>query len=137
MPELSQEAADLLKELRTFLANGSEPWEQRRELIRKINSMVKGGEVDLFVGMAREMSRIGATYSNLQQAFAQFGAAQQSGANLADWFMRSFQQSPSMVPPFMFPTGFDYFKQLSDFMSAQAKSADTSQRPKQSDVKPK
>ena len=129
MPELSPEVAGLLKELRTFLANGSEPWEQRRELIQKINNVVEGGEVDLFVGIAREMSRIGATYANLLQAFAQFGAAQQGGANLADWFTRSFQQ-PSMIPPFTVPAGFDYFKQLSDFMSAQAKSTDATQKKK-------
>ncbi|MGH8710244.1 MAG: hypothetical protein ACREVA_02835 [Burkholderiales bacterium] len=129
MPELSPEVAGLLKELRTFLANGSEPWEQRRELIQKINNVVEGGEVELFVGIAREMSRIGATYANLLQAFAQFGAAQQGGANLADWFMRSFQQ-PSMIPPFTVPAGFDYFKQLSDFMSAQAKPTDASQKKK-------
>ncbi|MGH8757838.1 MAG: hypothetical protein ACRET9_06560, partial [Burkholderiales bacterium] len=84
---------------------------------------------ELFVGIAREMSRIGATYANLLQAFAQFGAAQQGGANLADWFMRSFQQ-PSMIPPFTVPAGFDYFKQLSDFMSAQAKPTDASQKKK-------
>ena len=131
MPELSPEIAGLLKELRTFLANGSEPWEQRRELIQKINNVVEGGEVELFVGMAREMSRIGATYTNLLQAFAQFGAAQQGGANLADWFTRSFQQPPSMVPPFMVTAGFDYFKKLADFMGAQAKSADAS--PKKND----
>ncbi|HVS27631.1 MAG TPA: hypothetical protein VHE58_10150 [Burkholderiales bacterium] len=131
MPELSPEVAGLLKELRTFLANGSEPWEQRRELIQKINNMVEGGEVELFVGMAREMSRIGATYTNLLQAFAQFGAAQQGGANLADWFTRSFQQPQAMVPPLMSPAaGFDYFKQLADFMSAQAKSAGASQEKK-------
>ncbi len=128
MPELSPEVAGLFKELRTFLANGSEPWEQRRELIQKINNVVEGGEVELFVGIAREMSRIGATYANLLQAFAQFGAAQQGGANLADWFTRSFQQTPSMVPPFTLPAGFDYFKQLSDFMSAQSKPADASQK---------
>lgn len=129
MSELNPEVAGLLKELRTFLANGSEPWEQRRELIQKINNVVEGGEVELFVGIAREMSRIGATYANLLQAFAQFGAAQQGGANLADWFTRSFQQ-PSMIPPFTVPAGFDYFKQLSDFMSAQAKPADVSQKKK-------
>lgn len=130
MPELSPEVAGLLKELRTFLANGSESWEQRRELIQKINNMIGGGEVELFVGMAREMSRIGGTYANLMQAFTQFGAAQQGGANLADWFTRSFQQPSSMVPPFTFPAGIDYFKQLADFMNAQAKSADTSQKKK-------
>ena len=129
MPELSPEVAGLLKELRTFLANGSEPWEQRRELIQKINNVIEGGEVELFVGMAREMSHIGSTYANLLQAFAQFGAAQQGGANLADWFTRSFQQ-PSMTPPFTVPAGFDYFKQLSDFMSAQAKPANVSQKKK-------
>lgn len=126
MPELTPEVAGLLKELRTFLANGSEPWEQRRELIQKINNVVEGGDVDLFVGIAREMSRIGATYTNLLQAFAQLGAAQQGGANLADWFMRSLQQ-PSMVPPFTVPAGFDYFKQLSDFISAHARPTDASQ----------
>ncbi len=130
MPELSPEVASLLKELRTFLANSNEPWDQRRELIQKINIVVEGGEVELFVGIAREMSRIGATYANLLQAFAQFGAAQQGGANLADWFTRSFQQTPSMVPPFTLPAGLDYFKHLSDFMSAQSKSADASQKKK-------
>lgn len=130
MPELSLEVAGLLKELRTFLANGSEPWEQRRELIQKINNMIGGGEVELFVGMAREMSRIGGTYASLMQAFAQFGAAQQGGASLADWFTRSSQQPPSTIPPFMAAAGFDYFKKLADFMSAQAKSADASSKKK-------
>jgi len=130
MPELSPEVASLLKELRTFLANGSEPWEQRRELIQKINHMIEGGEVELFVGMARELSRIGATYANLLQAFAQFGAAQQGGASLVDWFTHSFRQPPSMVQPFAFQAGFDYLKQLSDFMSAQARTADDSRRKK-------
>ena len=128
MPELSPEVTGLLKELRTFLANSSEPWEQRRVMMQKINEIVEGGEIDLFVGMAREMSRIGATYANLLQAFAQFGAAQQSGASIADWFARSFQQPPSMVQPFAFQAGFDYFKQLSDFMTAQSKPADASQK---------
>ena len=130
MPELSLEVAGLLKELRTFLANGSEPWEQRRELIQKINNMIGGGEVELFVGMAREMSRIGGTYASLMQAFAQFGAAQQGGASLADWFTRSSQQPHSMVPPFMAAAGFDYFKKLADFMSAQAKLGDASSKKK-------
>ena len=128
MPELSPEVTALLKELRTFLANGSEPWEQRRELIQKINNIVEGGEVELFVGMAREMSRIGTTYANLLQAFTQFGAAQQGNANLADWFTHSFQQPASMVQPFPFQAGFDYFKQLSDFMSSRARPVEDSQK---------
>jgi hypothetical protein len=130
MPELSPEITGLFKELRTFLANSNEPWDQRRELIQKINNVVEGGEVELFVGIAREMSRIGATYTNLLQAFAQIGAAQQGRANLADRFTRSFQQTPSMVPPFTLPAGLVYFKQLSDFMSAQSKTADASQKKK-------
>ena len=130
MPDQSPEVEALLKELRTFLADGSEPWEQRRELMQKINHVIEGGEVDLFVGMAREMSRIGATYANLLQAFAQFGVAQQGGAALVDWFTRSLRQPTSMVQPFPFQAGFDYFKQLSDFMSAQARSEDESQKKK-------
>ena len=131
MPDLSPEVVALLKELRAFLANGSESWEQRRELIQKINSVAGGGEMELFVGMAREMSRIGATYTNLLQAFTQFGAAQQGGMNLADWFTRMYQPPQAMVPPFMSPAaGFDYFKQLADFMNAQAQSTGASQEKK-------
>jgi hypothetical protein len=129
MAELNPEIADLLKELRSFLANGSEPWEPRRELILKINNLVEGGETDMFVGMAREMSRIGATYTNLLQAFAQFGTAQ--GMNPADWFARMYQPPQAVVPPFMSPAaGFDYFKQLADFMTAQTKSGAAATKPK-------
>lgn len=120
MAELTPELQSLLKEVRAFLANSNDPWESRQDLITKINNVLPGGEMELFVGSIREMARIGSTYANTMQTFNQLYASQQMGANLADMFTRAFGPNPFLGPG-LAPNAFDYFKQMSDFIAAQSK----------------
>lgn len=122
MAELTPEAEELLKEVRSFLANCNEPWEQRRELMNKINSMVTGGEMDMFIATSREMGRMGMSYMNLMQSFNQMYAAQQAGMNMAEMFTKGFMPGAGMTGnPMMTPAAFDFFKQMMDFTNAQNK----------------
>lgn len=122
MPELTPELESLLREMRSYLANSNDPWEQRRELILKINNLVSGGEVDLFVATIREMGRIGTSYTAMMQTFNQLYATQQAGASMADFIGRSFGASPGLPQnPFINPAALDFFKQMGDFVTAQTK----------------
>lgn len=121
MAELTPELESLLKDLRAFLANSNDPWESRRDLIAKINNLLPGGEMDLFVGSIREMARIGSTYANMMQTFNQLYASQQVGANVADMFAKAFGPTPFLGPG-LAPNAFDYFKQMSDFVAARSQS---------------
>ena len=122
MSELTPEMDALLKEIRSYLANSNDPWEQRRELILKINNLASGGEVDLFVATIRAMGCVDANHAAMMQTFNQFYAAQGSGASLADFFARSLGGSPGLAPnPFINPAAMDLFKQMGDFFTAQTK----------------
>lgn len=121
MAELTPELENLLKELRAYLANSNDPWDSRRDLITKVNNLLPGGEMDLFVGSIREMARIGSTYANMMQTFNQLYASQQMGVNIADMFTKAFGPNP-FIGSGLTPNAFDYFKQMSDFVAAQSKS---------------
>ncbi|MBI2312432.1 MAG: hypothetical protein HYU77_08020 [Betaproteobacteria bacterium] len=122
MSELTPEIDSLLREMRSYLANSNDPWEQRRELILKINNLASGGEVDLFVATIREMGRIGTSYAAMMQTFNQLYATQQAGASMADFFARSFGASPGIPQnPFINPAALDLFKQMGDFFTTQTK----------------
>ncbi|MFZ5558778.1 MAG: hypothetical protein ACOZDY_19015 [Pseudomonadota bacterium] len=113
-PELPEEVEKLLADLRTYLANSNDPWDQRRDLIYRINQLVSGGDSDLFVASVREMGRMGASYASMMQQFTQMMASSMPGANLADAFTRTFAPNA-----FVNPAVHDFFRQMNDLMEAQ------------------
>ncbi len=143
------EVSALLKEIRSYLANSGDAWERRRELIVNINQFVEGGEVDLFVGTVREMSRVGASYTTLVQTLAQLNTNAAAAANLTNMLAQTMPTGaflmpnmfgasmpgmpntgvgmpgtgaqPTVTPPLL--PGFDYFRMVSDFLNAQATTA--------------
>lgn len=122
MAELTPEIEELLKQVRSYLANSNDPWEERRELLNRINDLVSGGEMDMFVGTARELGRMGASYFTLMQTFNQLYASQQAGMNFAEMFAKGFMPGAGMTGnPMMTPVAFDFFKQMTDLMNAQGK----------------
>lgn len=116
MKELPEEAVELLQELRSNLANSNDPWEQRRELMLKIDGLIGGGESDMFVASVREMGRIGANYAQMMQTFGQMFAQYPGSPNLAEFFGKGMGGNPFVQPPM-----YDFFKQFNDFLSAQSK----------------
>lgn len=114
MPELPDEVTKLLADLRAYLANSNDPWDQRRDLIYRINERVAGGDSDLFVASVREMGRMGASYATMMQQFAQMMASSMPGANLADAFARSFTPNA-----FVNPAMNEFFRQMNDLLEAQ------------------
>jgi hypothetical protein len=98
MDPIPGEVAGLLKELRAHLANSADPWERRRELIVAINQHVEGGEADLFVGTVREMSRIGATYTNLIQTLAQMNTGPDAAARLSQLMVGTMPTAAFLMP---------------------------------------
>jgi hypothetical protein len=152
MDAIPGEVAGLLKEVRAHHANSGDPWERRRELIVAINQHVEGGEADLFVGTVREMSRIGATYTNLIQTLAQMNTGPEAAARLSQLMAGTMPTAAFLMPgafnpanafgmpasaqqafasPFLAQSaaatpaplpGMDYFRMVTDFMNAQATS---------------
>jgi len=98
MDPIPGEVAGLLKELRAYLANSADPWERRRELIVAINQHIEGGEADLFVGTVREMSRIGATYTNLIQTLAQMNTGPDAAARLSELMAATMPTASFLMP---------------------------------------
>lgn len=98
MDAIPGEVIGLLKEVRAHLANSGDPWERRRELIAAINQHVEGGEADLFVGTVREMSRIGATYSNLIQTLAQMNTGPEAAARLTQLMAGTLPTASFLMP---------------------------------------
>jgi hypothetical protein len=113
---LPDEVKDLLRELRSFLANSGDSWEKRLDLMLRINRLVPGGETDVFLGSVREMTRLGTSYANLSQYMSQFMATQQATANVTDLFARILM--PNLSAPAQ-PA--DFFKQMTDWMSVYGK----------------
>ncbi len=98
MDPIPGEVVGLLKEVRAHLANSGDPWERRRELIVAINQFVEGGEADLFVGTVREMSRIGATYTNLIQTLAQMNTGPDAAARLSQLMAGTMPTAAFLMP---------------------------------------
>lgn len=98
MEPIPAEIVGLLKTLRAHLANSGDPWERRRELIVAINQHVEGGEADLFVGTVREMSRIGATYTNLIQTLAQMNTGPDAAARLSQLMVGTLPTAAFLMP---------------------------------------
>ncbi len=98
MDPIPGEVVGLLKEVRAHLANSGDPWERRRELIVAINQYVEGGEADLFVGTVREMSRIGATYTNLIQTLAQMNTGPDAAARLSQLMVGTMPTAAFLMP---------------------------------------
>lgn len=139
MQPIPNDLTTLLKEIRSYLANAGDSWERRRELIVAINRYIEGGEVDLFVGTVREMSRVGTSYAGLMQTLAQMNNNTQAAANLSALMAQNMPtaaflmpglfpgmpgaapQATAQVPPTL--PGFDYFRMVSDFLNAQSTSA--------------
>ncbi|HSO05745.1 MAG TPA: hypothetical protein VLW45_00785 [Pelomicrobium sp.] len=113
-PELPEDVQQLLMDLRSYLANSNDPWDQRRDLMYRINERVPGGDSDLFVASVREMGRMGASYASMMQQFTQMMASSMPGANFADAFARTF--SPNA---FVNPAVNEFFRQMNDLMEAQ------------------
>lgn len=116
MKELPEEAVELLKELRSHLANSNDPWEPRRELMLRIDGLIGGGESDMFVASVREMGRLGANYAQMMQTFGQMFTQYPGAPNLAEFFGKGMAGSPFVQPPM-----YDFFKQFSEFLNAQSK----------------
>lgn len=106
MDPIPGEVAGLLKEVRSYLANSGDPWERRRELIVAINQYVEGGEADLFVGTVREMSRIGATYTNLIQTLAQMNTGPDAAARLSQLMAGTMPTAAFLMPGAFNPAAF-------------------------------
>lgn len=129
-PGLAPEVEELLKDLRRYIADSKDDWEKRRELLDRINALVPDGEVDMFVAAVREMARIGANYTDMMQTFNQLFTTQ-PGAQFAEMFAKGFAGNPFLaggMPPNVFlagsmaPSALDFWRQFSEFMSAQARS---------------
>jgi hypothetical protein len=113
-PELPEAVEKLLADMRAYLANSNDPWDQRRDLIYRINELVSGGDSDLFVASVREMGRMGASYATMMQQFGQMMASSMPGANLADAFARTFTPNA-----FVNPAMNEFFRQMNDLLEAQ------------------
>jgi hypothetical protein len=122
---LAPEVEELLKDLRRFIADSKDDWEKRRELLDRINAVLPGGEMEMFVAAVREMGRMGTNYANMMQTFNQLFATQQVGAQFAELLGRGFSGSSPFLGAGMAPNAFDYWRQLSEFMTAQARSFTT------------
>jgi hypothetical protein len=115
------ELEELLKDLRRYIAESKDDWEKRRELLDRINAVLPGGEMEMFIAAVREMGRMGASYANMMQTFNQLFATQQVGAQFAELFARGFGGANPFLGAGVAPNAFDYWRQLSEFMSAQAR----------------
>ena len=122
-PGLAPEVEELLKDLRRYIADSKDDWEKRRELLDRINAMLPGGEMEVFIAAVREMGRMGTNYANMMQTFNQLFATQQVGSQFAELFARGLAPgNPFMGSSMTPPNAFDYWRQLSDFMTAQTRS---------------
>ncbi len=123
-PALTPELEELLKDLRRYIADSKDDWEKRRELLDRINAMLPGGEMEMFIAAVREMGRMGTNYANMVQTFNQLFATQQVGGQFAELFARGLAPgNPFLgVGAGMAPNAFDYWRQLSEFMTAQTRS---------------
>lgn len=121
--QLSPEVGELLKDLRRYIAESKDDWEKRRELLDRINGVLPGGEMEMFIAAVREMGRMGTNYGNMMQTFNQLFATQQVGAQFAELFARGLGGGGSpFLGTSMAPNAFDYWRQLSEFMAAQTRS---------------
>ncbi len=120
-PPLAPELEALLKDLRRYIADSKDDWEKRRELLDRINAVLPGGEMEMFVAAVREMGRMGTNYANMMQTFNQLFATQQPGVQFAEMFARGLAGNPFLSSG-MAPNAFDFWRQMSDFVAAQARS---------------
>ncbi len=121
---LSPEVEALLKDLRRYIADSKDDWEKRRELLDRINAVLPGGEMEMFVAAVREMGRMGTNYANMMQTFNQLFATQQAGAQFADLFARGLAGNPFLSSG-MPPNAFDLWRQMAELVAAQARSFNT------------
>lgn len=120
-PVLSPEVETLLKDLRRYIADSKDDWEKRRELLDRINGVLPGGEMEMFVAAVREMGRMGTNYANMMQTFNQLFATQQAGAQFAELLTRGLAGNPFLSSG-MTPNAFDLWRQMSEFVATQARS---------------
>lgn len=115
--KLSPEMDSLLRDMRSYLANSNDPWDQRRDLIQRLNDLVTGGEVDLFIATVREMGRMGMSYANMMQTFTQLMPG--TGVpNIAEMFTKGFAPTAAFAPNmFVNPAALDFMRQMTEFMS--------------------
>ena len=116
---LAPELEELLKDLRRYIADSKDDWEKRRELLDRINAMLPGGEMEMFIAAVREIGRMGANYANMMQTFNQLFATQQVGSQFAELFARGLAPGNPFLSAGMAPNAFDYWRQLAEFMTAQ------------------
>ncbi|HET9701821.1 MAG TPA: hypothetical protein VFP70_12940 [Burkholderiales bacterium] len=120
--QVPPEVEELLKDLRRYIAESKDDWEKRRELLDRINAVLPGGEMEMFIAAVREMGRMGTNYANMVQTFNQLFATQQVGNQFAELLSRGFGTPNPFLGASMAPNAFDYWRQLSDFMTAQTRS---------------